>query len=159
MPPQGRLRLVSSGHRRPALTDVSAILAGELVIRLADQRQASVDAEDIAAVTVEVLLGPDHAAKTYDVTRPTPSPRRPPATPSTTKGHPTTTWQPTRRPTQRSPTSPQDHSANDCWLSGKCRRFAAASAPTSRDGPTVRDRRPSEYAAPAPPVSHGSRAG
>ena len=142
------------------MTDVSAMLAGQLVIPLADQRQAFVDAEDIAAVTVEVLLGPDHAAKTYEVTGPTPSPRRSPATPSTTRGHPTTTWQPASPPpTQKSPTSPQDHSANDCWLSGKCRRFAAASAPTSRDGPTVRDRRPSEYAAPAPQVSHGRRAG
>jgi uncharacterized protein YbjT (DUF2867 family) len=47
-----------------------AILAGELVIPLADQRQALVDADDIAAVAVEALTGPDHHAQTYEVTGP-----------------------------------------------------------------------------------------
>ncbi|TCM51385.1 SDR family oxidoreductase [Kribbella sp. VKM Ac-2568] len=51
-----------------------AVLAGEFVIPLADQRQAFVDAEDIAAVAVEALLGPNHAAKPTESPAPTPSP-------------------------------------------------------------------------------------
>ncbi|GAA1555318.1 hypothetical protein GCM10009789_05950 [Kribbella sancticallisti] len=47
-----------------------AVLAGELVIPLADQRQAFVDAEDIAAVAVEALVGDNHAGQTYEVTGP-----------------------------------------------------------------------------------------
>ncbi|ADB35614.1 NmrA family protein [Kribbella flavida DSM 17836] len=47
-----------------------AILAGELVLPLADQRQAFVDATDIAAVAVEALVGDGHHAQTYEVTGP-----------------------------------------------------------------------------------------
>ncbi|TWD80031.1 uncharacterized protein YbjT (DUF2867 family) [Kribbella amoyensis] len=47
-----------------------AIQAGELVIPLADQRQAFVDAEDIAAVAVEALTGDGHHGATYEVTGP-----------------------------------------------------------------------------------------
>jgi uncharacterized protein YbjT (DUF2867 family) len=47
-----------------------AIQAGELALPLADQRQAFVDATDIAAVAVEALLGDGHHAQTYEVTGP-----------------------------------------------------------------------------------------
>jgi uncharacterized protein YbjT (DUF2867 family) len=47
-----------------------AIQAGRLVVPLADQRQAFVDATDLAAVAVEALLGDGHNAQTYDVTGP-----------------------------------------------------------------------------------------
>ncbi|MEV6285111.1 NAD(P)H-binding protein [Kribbella sp. NPDC051770] len=46
-----------------------AIQAGHLALPLADQRQAFVDATDIAAVAVEALLN-DHHAQTYEVTGP-----------------------------------------------------------------------------------------
>ncbi|GAA1557533.1 SDR family oxidoreductase [Kribbella lupini] len=49
-----------------------AIQAGRLVVPLADQRQAFVDAADIAAVAVEALLGDGHHAQTYEVTGPDP---------------------------------------------------------------------------------------
>ncbi|MGC4937416.1 SDR family oxidoreductase [Kribbella sp. DT2] len=47
-----------------------AIQAGRLVVPLADQRQAFVDATDLAAVAVEALLGDGHHTQTYDVTGP-----------------------------------------------------------------------------------------
>lgn len=47
-----------------------SILAAELVVPLGDQREAFVDAEDIAAVAVEALVGDGHASQTYEVTGP-----------------------------------------------------------------------------------------
>lgn len=47
-----------------------AIQAGRLVVPLADQRQAFVDATDLAAVAVEALLGDAHHTQTYEVTGP-----------------------------------------------------------------------------------------
>ncbi|GAB3817502.1 SDR family oxidoreductase [Kribbella italica] len=49
-----------------------AIQAGRLVVPLADQRQAFVDATDLAAVAVEALLGDGHHTQTYEVTGPEP---------------------------------------------------------------------------------------
>ncbi|KQY32939.1 NmrA family transcriptional regulator [Rhizobium sp. Root483D2] len=49
---------------------LDGILAGELVLPVADVREPFIDADDIADVAVAALIEPEHGHKTYEVTGP-----------------------------------------------------------------------------------------